>query len=69
MKAYDKNQYQIDFSNHSNLTDDEKVALYRIQEQYNPIERADLLLEYKAYGKITEDEYGTMTGLPFNYDY
>lgn len=62
---YDKSQYYIDFSNHSNLSDDEKNALEMIQQIYRPIERVDLLLEYKISGKITDDEYETMTGLPY----
>lgn len=64
---YDKSQYYIDFSNHTNLTDDEKKALEVIQQTYRPIERVDLLIEYKVVGKITDDEYETMTGLPYTF--
>lgn len=62
---YDMSKYYIDFSNHSNLTDDEKTSLETIQQMYRPLERVDLLLEYRASGKITDDEYETMTGLPY----
>lgn len=64
---YDKSQYYIDFSGHSNLTDDEKKALEMIQQMYRPIERVDLLIPYRISGKITDDEYETMTGLPYNF--
>lgn len=67
MVQYDKSQYYIDFSDHDNLTNDEKVALERIQASLRPIERVDLLLDYKVQGKITADEYEKMTGLPYNF--
>lgn len=65
--AYDLSKYYIDFSNHSNLTDDEKKALETIQTLYRPIERIEFLIEYRATDKITSDEYETMTGLPYNF--
>lgn len=64
---YDKSQYYVDFSNHDSLTTDEKNSLERIQQMFRPIERVDLLLDYKAQGKITADEYEKMTGLPYNF--
>lgn len=64
---YDKSHYYIDFSNRDNLTDDEKKSLEMIQQTYRPIERVDLLIEYKITGKITDDDYETMTGLPYNF--
>lgn len=67
MVQYDKSQYYVDFSNHENLTNDEKTSLERIQQMFRPIERAELLLDYKAQGKITADEYEKMTGLPYNF--
>ena len=67
MIQYDKSQYYIDFSNHDNLTNDEKIALERIQQTYRPIERVDLLIEYKVQSKITADEFEKMTGLPYNF--
>lgn len=67
MIMYDKSQYYIDFSDRDNLSNDEKAALERIQEIYRPIERVDLLLEYKVQGKITADEFEKMTGLPYNF--
>ena len=65
MNAYDKSQYYIDFSDHENLSNDEKIALERIQQTFRPVERVDLLIEYKAQGKITADEFEKMTGLPY----
>lgn len=67
MLQYDVSKYYIDFSNRDNLTSDEKTALERIQQMYRPIERVDLLLEYKVQGKITADEFETMTGIPYNF--
>lgn len=67
MVQYDKSQYYVDFSSRDNLTNDEKNALEKIQESLRPIERVDLLLEYKIQGKITADEFETMTGLPYNF--
>lgn len=64
---YDKSKYYVDFSNHDNLTNDEKIALENIQNLYRPIERVDFLIEYRAQGKITADEFETMTGLPYNF--
>lgn len=68
MIQYDKSQYYIDFSNRDNLTNDEKIALEKIQELYRPIERVEFLLEYRVTGKISSDDFETMTGLPYNYD-
>ena len=65
--TYDKSQYYVDFSDHTNLSNDEKVNLEKIQELYRPIERVDYLLEYKIQNKITSDESETMTGLPYNF--
>ena len=67
MVQYDKSQYYIDFSNHANLTNDEKMALEAIQLQYRPLERVTYLIEYRIQGKITADEYETMTGVPYEY--
>ena len=66
MSAAELNYY-IDFSNHTTLTEDEKVALEMIQKTYRPVERVELLLDYRASGKITADEFETMTGLPYEY--
>lgn len=65
--TYDKSQYYIDFSDHTNLSNDEKSNLEKIQELYRPIERVEYLLEYKIQNKITSDEFETMTGLPYNF--
>lgn len=67
MIQYDKSAYYIDFSNRDNLSNDEKIALEKIQEMYRPIERVDLLLEYKISGKISTDDFETMTGLPYTF--
>ena len=69
MHFYDKSHYYVDFSNSDLLTKDEKVALERIQETYRPVERAELLIEYRVQGKITDDDYERMTGLPYRYGY
>ena len=67
MVQYDKSQYYVDFSDHENLTNDEKAALDRIQQMYRPMERVDFLIEYKVQAKITADEFEKMTGLPYNF--
>lgn len=67
MAMYDKSKYYIDFSDRNNLTNDEKLALEKIQELYRPIERVEFLIDYKVQGKITADEFETMTGLPYNF--
>lgn len=65
--AYDMSKFYVDFSNRSNLTEDEKVALENIQRIYKPIERVEFLVIYRANDKITSDDYETMTGLPYNF--
>lgn len=65
--AQDLSKYYIDFSNHPNLTDDEKTALENIQRLYKPLERVELLVPYRVNDKITADEYETLTGLPYNF--
>lgn len=67
MIQYDKSKYYIDFSDRDNLSSDEKVALERIQQLYKPIERVEFLIDYRANGKITADDFETMTGLPYNF--
>lgn len=64
---FDMSKFYVDFSDRDNLTNDEKVALENIQKIYRPIERVDLLLEYRAQNKITNDDFETMTGLPYIY--
>lgn len=65
MKTSDLSTFYIDFSDNVLLTDDEKVAIERIQQEFRPIERTELLLEYRAEGKITDDQFEKMTGLPY----
>ena len=65
MKTSDLSTFYIDFSDNILLTDDEKVAIERIQQEFRPIERTELLLEYRAEGKITDDQFEKMTGLPY----
>lgn len=67
MVQYDKSQYYIDFSDREGLTNDEKTALERIQQMYRPIERVALLVDYRAQGKITADDFEKMTGIPYNF--
>lgn len=67
MAFYDKSCYYVDFSNHDQLTTAEINALEQIQQSYRPIERVELLIEYKVQGKITSDEFETMTGLPYTF--
>ena len=67
MAVYDKSAYYVDFSNRTNLTNDEKKALETIQEQYRPIERVEFLIDYRAQDKITADDFERMTGLPYNF--
>lgn len=67
MGMYDKSHYYVDFSNNTKLTNEEKLALEKIQEIYRPVERAQFLIEYRIQGKITTDEYEQMTGLPYNF--
>lgn len=69
MQQYDKSFYYVDFSDRDNLTNDEKRALEEIQNTYRPIERVELLLEYRIMDKITADEFEKMTGLPYNYEH
>ena len=69
MKQYDLSYFYVDFSNRDNLTSDEKKALEYIQKDYRPIERVELLLEYRIYDKITSDDFEKMTGLPYNYEH
>lgn len=65
--TYDMSKFYIDFSNRNNLTDEEKKELENIQQTLRPLERVDSLIPYKLYGKITDDDYETMTGLPYNF--
>ena len=68
MRVFDKSYYYVDFSKRNNLTDDQKIALERIQEVYLPIERAAFLSEYRAFELITDDDYRTLTGIPYIYE-
>ena len=61
----DLSQYYVDFSNRDNLTDADKNDLKCIQDTYRPIERVEYLNDYRLMGKITEDDYETMTGVPY----
>jgi hypothetical protein len=65
--AYDMSRYYVDFSNRDNLTEAEKIALENIQKIYKPLERIELLIDYRVNDKITADDYETMTGLPYNF--
>lgn len=63
--AYDPSRYYVDFSDRSNLSDDQKLALEKIQQTYLPLERAAFLNEYRINELITNDDYETMTGIPY----
>jgi len=65
MRTADLSTFYIDFSDNILMTDDEKVAIERIQQEFRPIERTELLLEYLAEKKITDDQFEKMTGLPY----
>lgn len=66
-RVYDLSYYAVDFSNHKNLEQDDIDKLHQIQKDYRPMERAEHLSEFKLLGKITSDEYETMTGIPYEY--
>lgn len=61
----DLSRYYVDFSNRDNLSDTDKTNLKNIQDTYRPIERVEYLNDYRLMGKITEDDYETMTGVPY----
>ena len=65
MRTADLSTFYIDFSDNILMTDDEKIAIERIQQEFRPIERTELLLEYLAEKKITDDQFEKMTGLPY----
>jgi hypothetical protein len=68
MALYDKSKFYIDFSSRPNISDDDKKKLEDIQNNYRPIERSELLNEFRVNGTITSDEYETMTGLPYDFN-
>lgn len=57
--------YFIDFSYSTTLNDQEKEDIINIQQNYRPMERVDFLMAYKIQGKITDDEFEKMTGVPY----
>lgn len=65
---YNPADYYIDFSDRADMSDTDKIALERIQKTYLPIERATFLQDYRYMGKITDDEYEKMTGIPYRYE-
>ena len=67
MKTYDLSYYYIDFSDNILMSDSEKASLERIQQEFRPIERTEFLLEYRIDGKITDDQFEKMTGLPYSF--
>lgn len=64
---YNPANYYVDFSNRSNLSDVDKKALQNIQELYLPLVRAEYLQEYRASGKINDDDFERMTGIPYKF--
>lgn len=68
MAVFDSEKYYIDFSERDDLTKAEKDYLEYVQRSFYPIERVTHLLDFRASGKITTDEYEKMTGLPYQFD-
>jgi hypothetical protein len=68
MALYDKSKFYIDFSSRPDISDDDKKRLEDIQNNYRPIERSEMLNEFRINGTITSDEYETMTGLPYDFN-
>lgn len=66
--AYDPSKYYIDFSDRDNLTDNEKLALERIQRDYLPLERITFVIEFRQLNKITDDDWETLTSVPYTFD-
>jgi hypothetical protein len=66
--AYKPADYYVDFSSRDNISDTDKIALQRIQDQYFPMERVTFLVNYRLLGVITDDDYEKMTGIPYTYD-
>lgn len=64
--AYNANDYYVDFTDRSNLTDGEKIALEKIQTEYYPLQRVTFLAPYRNNDKITDDDYETMTSIPYS---
>jgi len=67
MINYDESKYYVDFSRRENLTEYEKATLENIQKTYRPIERVDLINEFVINGKITLDDFESLTGLIYSY--
>ena len=67
MISYDISKYYVDFSKRENLTEFEKETLENIQKNYKPIERIDLINEFIINGKITIDDFESLTGLIYSY--
>lgn len=61
----DKSHFYVDFSDRDDLSNDEKAALEMIQASLRPIERVDVLLQYVIDGKISPEQFETMTGLSY----
>lgn len=66
--AYNPSKFFIDFSSHDNLTDDEKRDLEQIQENFRPMERVEYLIPYRLEGKLTDDEFEQLTGVPYGFE-
>lgn len=67
MTEYDKSKFYVDFSERDELSAEEKKSLEDIQSMYRPVERVDYLIEFRVNGKITDDEFETMTSIPYAY--
>ena len=64
---YDPSAYYVDFSARSNLTDSDKEELHKIQDSNLPLVRAEYLQDYRVTGKIDDDDFEKMTGIPYKF--
>lgn len=64
---YDPSAYYVDFSTRSNLTDADKDELQKIQDSNLPLVRAEYLQDYRITGKIDDDDFEKMTGIPYKF--
>lgn len=66
--VYNPEKFHVDFSSHPNLSKSEKEDLQKIQETYRPMERVEYLTQYRIEGKLTDDEFEQLTGVPYNFE-
>lgn len=66
--TYNPSKFFIDFSFHDDLTEEEKRDLEQIQENFRPMERVEYLIPYRLEGKLTDDEFEQLTGVPYGFE-